>query len=222
MCYIQQTLPPETVLNIIRQVEADRGAQWVKLVPHYDSAYYLISITEPSPLLRVCSRTREVMVFHNLALKLTAKRNERPTLITSFNFEQDTLYLDLELQTYCEGLSLNRLLGAIPLQQIRQVQNLAIAFYPSRNPSNLERSAEQFKADLDQFSNLKSLTVVRQGYDVYAGALSSIIPEAELGNNPSLYTEDLGAGIGQELTFWVADIQSHVLSRNITVNVVTG
>lgn len=223
MSYLREILPSEMVVQIVKQVQEDQEPQWVRLGP--DHAYYLVSTKEPSPLMRVCQRTREVMIVCNFTLTLKSKfpDEDYPDLLTSFNYAKDTLYLDPDIQSFCDGLSLTSLLAAIPEDQIRGIQHLAIAFYPFRNPDNLRESALQFTTDLGHFSALRSLRIVPQeslGTDSVADILAKVASELQ---SPRYYymtdEENISGADEPRLGEWLDVIRSYTDRRNISVDV---
>jgi hypothetical protein len=219
------TLPPEVVGNIIGQVLDQEEPEWVKLVIPHDATYFLICLNEPSPLLRVNNRLREVVIIFGFTLYLKAVDADGNTLprLVKFNPKKDTLYLDLGLDSLIHPLSLTRLLRAVPLHQIRRIERLAIAYYPAITSQNLAVTAPNFVQDLDNFNSLTRLDIVNQGgfnVDPTASVLDGVVGVAELGNNfVNMGEEDMNAVVDPTLQAWLGQVLAFAARRSFTVNV---
>lgn len=219
---ITTKLPPEILSKILRQVHDDEGPQWVELHRPHNDEYFLVCATEPAPLLRVCQATRSVMIFSNLTLALRAKNNNGPVLLTKFNYEQDTLFLDLGYDSLFKPMSLRLLLSAVPSNNIRRIKSLAISYYAARQPPQLENHATNFITELEIFTALESLQIVRCGSlstDPVMEVLGEILSQEELGHRINTIAEDLGT-TEPELENWLRQVEQYARQKSIAVSVI--
>lgn len=162
-----------------------------------------------------------MMVSKRLVLMLRSKDNASPSILTSFNSEKDTLYLNQGIQSVVDGMSLDSLLNAVPDDQIKEVQNFAIDFCPNPNP---QFSAQKFITDLGHFHALRTLRIVHQGcpsFDLVAQVLDVVSSEPKIEHYLPMFEEDLSGGIGKPLADWLNVIRPYANGRNLAVEIVT-
>jgi hypothetical protein len=155
------------------------------------------------------------MIACNLTLSLRAKNAQGTVLLTSFDYNKDTLYLDLGIQSLCDTTPLNWLLSAVPLNQIRRIQRLAICLHPARLPQGFQNSAQEFTTGLGAFTSLTKLNIVpkRLSFDSFDEALFTIVNVQDLGQPTSMTV----ALLSEDLAGWWQQVENYTNHRHITM-----